>query len=68
MQKATKWFLLSGMICMSFAVFTRDFFQTPESITDFLKGFGLVLVFAALVHKVRDRRDKGMEHMRGNEQ
>lgn len=46
----------------------KGFFQTPESITDFLKGFGLVLVFVALVRQVRDRRDKRMEHMRSNEQ
>ena len=35
MKKATKWFLLTGMICMSFNVFTRVFFKPLNPLQTF---------------------------------
>ena len=52
MKKHTLWLLLLGNLCMSFTVFTRSWFMVPETITDFFKGFGIVLVFTAFAMMV----------------
>ena len=47
MKKQTRWLMLIGTLCMSFTLFTRSFINVPESISDFLKGFGVALIFSA---------------------
>jgi hypothetical protein len=47
--------LLLGNLAMSFSMFSRPFMKVPESIEDFLKGFGIVLVFAAFAKMVRNK-------------
>ena len=54
MKKQTLYLLLAGNLLMSFTLFTRSFFIVSEQVTDFLKGFGIVLVlyaFAIMVTK-----------------
>jgi uncharacterized membrane protein YdcZ (DUF606 family) len=55
MKKQTLVLLLIGELFMSFTVFTSSWFTVPESITDFFKGFGLVLVFTAFIMMVNKR-------------
>lgn len=54
-KKQILWLLLAGNLCMSFQVFTRSFLTVPESAVDFLKGFGIVLVFSAFVMLIQKK-------------
>lgn len=56
MKKQLLWLLFFGTICMSITVLTRSFFQTPESISDFLKGFGIVFVGYAAIKMSRIKK------------
>jgi hypothetical protein len=47
MKKRTLWLLLIGNLCMSFTLFASPFITVPNSISDFLKGFGFVFVISA---------------------
>lgn len=49
MNTKTKWLLLTGLLCLSFTMFTKPFMTVPASIGDFLKGFGLSLAAGALI-------------------
>ncbi len=56
MKKQTILLLLAGTLLMSFTLFTRHFFNTPDSLGDFLKGLGLAFIIAALI--VQKKLDK----------
>jgi hypothetical protein len=56
MKKHILWLLLLGIVCFSFETFTRSFFKTPDSIGDFLKGFGVVLMVYGLAAKLKWHR------------
>jgi hypothetical protein len=48
MKKQTLWLLVIGNLCMAFTLFASPFFNVPNSIGDFLKGFGVTFVVSAL--------------------
>jgi hypothetical protein len=56
MKKQTRLLMLIGALCMGFTVLTRSFFTIPESIGDFLKGFGVAFIFSAFILMVRQRQ------------
>jgi hypothetical protein len=57
MKKQTLWLLLIGNLCMSFTLFTNPIMKVPVDLGDFIKGFGVALVFGALyVQKKLERK------------
>jgi len=56
MKKQPLWFIVIGNLCMAFTLFTSPFIKVPDSIGDFLKGFGVVFVISALfIQKKKER-------------
>jgi hypothetical protein len=57
MKKQLCWLMLIGALCMGFPVLTRSFITIPESIADFIKGFGVSFIFAAFILQVREKKN-----------
>jgi len=53
-KKQAVWLLIVGTFCMSFSIITRHFINTPESVEDFFKGFGWVLMMAGLIKLLKN--------------
>ncbi|HMG15116.1 MAG TPA: hypothetical protein VK590_06705 [Saprospiraceae bacterium] len=49
MKKQSLLLLLFGALCMSFPLFARTFIYIPDNAADFLKGFGVAMIFGALI-------------------
>ena len=57
LKKETLWLLLAGTALMSLNLLAPDRINLSDSLTDFLKGFGLSLLIAALfVEKKRVKK------------
>ena len=56
MKKQTRLLMLIGALSMSFTMFTRSFINVPESVSDFLKGFGVAIILGAFFLERRKRR------------
>jgi len=49
MKKRTCWLMLIGALCMGFTLFTRSFINVSESISDFIRGFGVAMIISAFI-------------------
>jgi ribose/xylose/arabinose/galactoside ABC-type transport system permease subunit len=56
MKKQTCWFMLIGALCIGFTSLTRSVFTVPESISDFIKGFGIAVILSTFILEVRRKR------------
>jgi hypothetical protein len=61
MKKQTLWLLVAGLSLITFQKFTLSILKIPESISDFLVGFGvgLILTVPLIERKIRKNQIKG---------
>ena len=59
LKKQTILLMMIGMLCISFTLITRHFFETPLDLEDFIKGLGVAFIISSLfVQRKLERKEQ----------